>query len=56
MRRRRLVLLADATSVEGESSSDFASGFAVGAGLAAVAGAFLAVRKCYSKNGDVERL
>ena len=54
-RRGRLVLLANATSVEEESSFGFAAGFGIGAGVAAAVGAFIAVRKCSSKNGDFER-
>ena len=51
-RRHRLVLLADTTSVEVEGSSGFATGFGLAAGFAAAVGAFSAVRKCSSKNGD----
>ena len=54
-RRRRLVLLANATAVEEESSSGFAAGFGIGAGVAAAVVGFIAARKCSSKNGDFER-
>ena len=52
MERRRLILLAGATAVEGDSSTGFFSGFAIGASLTVAAVAFLAVHKCSSKTND----
>ena len=56
MARRRLILLAD-TEVEDDSSFGFTSGFALGAGIAGVAIAFMAIRKStYKHNDDFHRI